>query len=284
MLSIVALGALAWSPVAVSFGRSHPRAHVPTRMMSVDAEPLDPRFDDMWEIVGAGRSASKAELRQAYRRKARTLHPDVSADPDAPLQFRRLSTAFEMLMDDSKRLAFEALAVEINNKAGPSTHTSPWWKSNARWDAGARRSQSSAHSESSASSCEAGASGVHPAQGSYGASQSSGPRQPWQSRHEMRRRASARVQRGRPSAPSRAQDQWVEFRQRGQPSAVRVVWPHGDGSGQHAGDYWSPDAEVRDDRPAETRRREAAEAVLRDESDQQGRQRWRATTFGSYWN
>ena len=52
---------------------------------------------DPYEIVGVDRSASKAEIQRAFRRRARECHPDVSGDPESVALFRELVAAFKML-------------------------------------------------------------------------------------------------------------------------------------------------------------------------------------------
>ena len=54
--------------------------------------------EDLYMIVGVPRSASDAEIRAAYRQRARILHPDMSTAADAPADFRRLSAATEILL------------------------------------------------------------------------------------------------------------------------------------------------------------------------------------------
>ena len=38
---------------------------------------------DPYEVLGVARDADEAEIKKAFRRLARTLHPDVSTEPDA---------------------------------------------------------------------------------------------------------------------------------------------------------------------------------------------------------
>ena len=75
-----------------------------TVLLAVDSDAVGP-VDDCWEIVGAPRTATTEEIRKAYRRRARTLHPDVPGGDAA--KFRRLVSAFETLMDHSSRAAWE---------------------------------------------------------------------------------------------------------------------------------------------------------------------------------
>lgn len=84
-----------------------------TPVCSVSKNELEPG-EDLWSIVGVPPGSSRSEIRAAYRKRARVVHPDVNSDVDAPRQFRRLVLAFEMLMDDQKRTAWEGNRIRQN--------------------------------------------------------------------------------------------------------------------------------------------------------------------------
>jgi molecular chaperone DnaJ len=60
---------------------------------------------DYYEILGLDRGASDADIKKAFRRLARELHPDVSEAPDAGERFREVAEAYEVLSKaDTRRL------------------------------------------------------------------------------------------------------------------------------------------------------------------------------------
>jgi molecular chaperone DnaJ len=66
---------------------------------------MSPR--DYYDILGVSRSASKDELKQAFRRLAREFHPDVNKAADAEERFKEINEAFAVLSDDEKRAAYD---------------------------------------------------------------------------------------------------------------------------------------------------------------------------------
>ena len=65
-----------------------------------------PATRDYYEILGVSRDASDKDIKSAFRRLARELHPDVNPDdPTAEERFKEAKEAFEVLSDQRKRSA-----------------------------------------------------------------------------------------------------------------------------------------------------------------------------------
>ncbi len=58
---------------------------------------------DYYGTLGVARGATDQEIKRAYRKLARELHPDVNPDETAQARFRDISTAYEALSDPEKR-------------------------------------------------------------------------------------------------------------------------------------------------------------------------------------
>ena len=62
---------------------------------------------DLYEVLGVSRDASNEDIKKAYRKLARELHPDVNGDPAAGERFKRVTAAYEVLSDPSKRRQYD---------------------------------------------------------------------------------------------------------------------------------------------------------------------------------
>ena len=63
---------------------------------------------DLYELLGIEREASEAEVRRAYQKRARVLHPHLNpGDPEAAQRFSEVAAAFGVLSDPSRRAAYD---------------------------------------------------------------------------------------------------------------------------------------------------------------------------------
>jgi curved DNA-binding protein CbpA len=84
---------------------------------------------DHYQLLGVARGASREEIAQAWRRRARDEHPDARpADADAPERFRALAGAWQVLGDPARRAAYDrafarerppTIRVTVRHQPGP---------------------------------------------------------------------------------------------------------------------------------------------------------------------
>ena len=68
---------------------------------------------DYYEVLGVERDAPPEEVKRAFRRLARELHPDVNAhDPEAEEKFKEAAEAYEVLSDAEQRRTYDAYGHE----------------------------------------------------------------------------------------------------------------------------------------------------------------------------
>ncbi|MGO9783158.1 MAG: DnaJ C-terminal domain-containing protein [Streptosporangiaceae bacterium] len=69
--------------------------------------------EDFYQILGVPRDASQEDIQRAYRRLARTYHPDVNKDPGAEDRFKDISEAYDVLSDPQTRRRYDAFGADF---------------------------------------------------------------------------------------------------------------------------------------------------------------------------
>src|SRR5690242_12361438 len=63
---------------------------------------------DPYDVLGVPRDADEQQIKKAFRKLARELHPDVNKhDPDAEEKFKEAAEAYEILSDSERRAIFD---------------------------------------------------------------------------------------------------------------------------------------------------------------------------------
>jgi curved DNA-binding protein len=80
---------------------------------------------DFYQTLGVDRTAAAAEIQRAYRKLARTYHPDVNKDPDAERRFQDISEAYDVLSDPETRRRYDAFGPDFR-QVPPDVDPDSW--------------------------------------------------------------------------------------------------------------------------------------------------------------
>lgn len=97
---------------------------------------------DPYDILGVARTADRDEIRKAYRKLAKTHHPDLNpGDPEAAERFAEIAAAYDILGDDERRRKFDAGEIDAS---GAETRERHYYRDYAGRDHGANPYDSAA--------------------------------------------------------------------------------------------------------------------------------------------
>jgi len=91
---------------------------------------------DFYQILGVPREAKQDEIQRAYRKLARTYHPDVNSDPGAEERFKEISEAYDVLSDPETRRRYDAFGPDFR-QVPPDVDPETWAQARAGMGSGA---------------------------------------------------------------------------------------------------------------------------------------------------
>jgi molecular chaperone DnaJ len=78
---------------------------------------------DLYDVLGVARDADQAQIKKAFRKLARELHPDVNRhDPEAEEKFKEAAEAYEVLTDEERRAVYDRYGHDGLRSSGYSPH------------------------------------------------------------------------------------------------------------------------------------------------------------------
>ena len=95
---------------------------------------------DFYQVLGVPRNADQDEIQRAYRKLARTYHPDVNSHPEAEDRFKDIAEAYDVLSDPQARRRYDAFGADFR-QVPEDVDPDEWRRSRARAGAGAGAGQ-----------------------------------------------------------------------------------------------------------------------------------------------
>src|SRR6185312_1211839 len=85
---------------------------------------------DFYDTLGVSRDVSAEDMQRAYRKLARTYHPDVNKDPGAEERFKDISEAYHVLSDPEQRRRYDAFGPDFR-RVPPDMDRQTWARARA---------------------------------------------------------------------------------------------------------------------------------------------------------
>lgn len=84
-------------------------------------------MDDPYKVLGVAKDATQDQIKSAYRKLARSLHPDVNpGNRSAEERFKKVSAAYDLLSDPAKRARFDAGEIDASGAERPRANAGAW--------------------------------------------------------------------------------------------------------------------------------------------------------------
>src|SRR3954447_20872259 len=100
---------------------------------------------DFYATLGVPRDVSQEDLQRAYRKLARTYHPDINKDPGAEERVKDISEAYDVLSAPDQRRRYDAFGSDFR-QVPPDVDPQTWARARAgAGSSGARRGRGGAH-------------------------------------------------------------------------------------------------------------------------------------------
>lgn len=101
--------------------------------------------DDPYKLLGVGKDASQAEIKKAWRKLAKSLHPDLApGDSSRAAAFQKASAAHDLLSDPEKRRRFDAGEIDASGHERPERK---FYRQYAEADPGRRYASSAGYDD-----------------------------------------------------------------------------------------------------------------------------------------
>lgn len=92
----------------------------PVRVSEISKQQGETALDDPYQTLGVAKGATQDEIKTAYRKLARSLHPDLNpGNKQAEEQFKQVSAAYDLLSDQAKRARFDAGEIDASGAERP---------------------------------------------------------------------------------------------------------------------------------------------------------------------